>query len=179
MRYIYLIIASMFFVIGCKQEEINTENNNNISENSIMPSEKYNWGSYDLNNTFGELLFVPIYSSVYHQNDRTFHLTATLSIHNTDINSKITLLKIDYYDTNGKLVSEFINEKIILNPLQTKQFIIKETDITGGTAAKFVIMWAADKQVVKPFIEAVMISTSSQQGISFKTESRVISSIGY
>ncbi|MCB0745345.1 MAG: DUF3124 domain-containing protein, partial [Ignavibacteriae bacterium] len=60
-----------------------------------------------------------------------------------------------------------------------KQFIIKETDITGGTAAKFVIMWAADKQVVKPFIEAVMISTSSQQGISFKTESRVISSIGY
>jgi hypothetical protein len=76
-------------------------------------------------------------------------------------------------------VRSFIEDEFLLNPLQSKQFIIKQTDISGGTAAKFMIQWISAKKVAKPIVEAVMISTSSQQGISFKTESRVISSIGY
>ena len=106
-------------------------------------------------------------------------LASTLSIHNSDLYNPITILKINYYNTNGKLIRKFIDEKLILKPLQTKQFVIEESDKTGGTAAKFIVQWVAEKRVIKPVIESIMISTSSQQGISFKSESKIISSIGY
>jgi hypothetical protein len=154
-----------------------TENNTN--QYNLNHFEEYTWGSAESNNHFGEILFLPIYSSIYHQQDRTFELTSTLSIHNTDPNNPITILKVNYYNTNGKLVRKFIDEELILNPLETKQFVIEESDETGGTAAKFIVQWVAENLVIKPVIESIMISTSSQQGISFKSESKIISSIGY
>lgn len=141
--------------------------------------QEYSWANYDVNKICGEILFVPVYSSIYHQSNRTFDLTATLSIHNTDMNSQITLVKVDYFGTDGNLVKNFIYADLVLNPLQSKQFIIQESDKSGGTAAKFVIQWISSNKVIKPIVEAVMISTTSQQGISFKTESRIISSVGY
>jgi len=34
--------------------------------------------------------------------------------------------------------------------------------------------WVADKKVVKPFAESVMISTASTQGISFTSQGRIV-----
>ncbi len=166
-------------ITSCQMENNKPENKKQIAKNILLLSEEYSWENYRSDNAFGEVLYIPVYSSIYHQNDRTFDLTATLNIHNTDINSSITVARINYYNTNGELVRSFIEDEFLLNPLQSKQFIIKQTDISGGTAAKFMIQWISAKKVAKPIVEAVMISTSSQQGISFKTESRVISSIGY
>ena len=175
----YLLLLVSITITSCQRDNKTSENVKQLTENILPLSEEYNWGNSEVENVFGEVLYVPVYSSIYHQNDKTFDLTATLSIHNADINSGITVLKINYYDTNGELVRSFIDNNFRLSPLQSKQFIIKDTDISGGTAAKFVIQWISEKRVIKPVVEAVMISTSSQQGISFKTESRVISSIGY
>ena len=177
--YYYPFIILALLLNSCKSDGINSENQNNLSKNILPISEEYSWVNYNANNFFGEVLYVPVYSSIYHQNDRTFDLTATLSIHNVDINSNITVTKINYHNTNGEFVRSFIQDEFVLNPLQSKQFIVKQTDISGGIAAKFIIQWFSEKRVLKPIVEAVMISTSSQQGISFKTESRVISSIGY
>lgn len=178
MNYRYYLILVLILMISACSENNNSDEYGSALD-SIDHSTHYNWGSDETGVLFGEVLYVPVYSSIYHQNDKTFDLTATLSIHNVDINSNITITNINYYDTNGDFVRSFIKEQLVLTPLQSKQIIIKETDISGGTAAKFIIQWSAESKVLKPIIEAVMISTSAQQGISFKTESRVISSIGY
>lgn len=178
MNYRYYFVLLLILIISACSENNNSDEYGS-SIDSIDHSTHYNWGSGESAVLFGEVLYVPVYSSIYHQNDKTFDLTATLSIHNVDINSNLTISNINYYDTDGKFVRSFIKDKLVLNPLQSKQFIIKETDISGGTAAKFIIQWSAENKVLEPIIEAVMISTSAQQGISFKTESRVISSIGY
>lgn len=177
--FYYLLIVIAFVLSSCESENSSTEKQNNIPKKLTSNSEEYNWENYNFENFFGEVLYVPLYSSIYHQNDRVFDLTATLTIHNTDLNSPITILKIDYYDTKGNLVKRFINEDLDLATLESKQFVIEQSDISGGTGAKFIVQWYSKKQVVKPIIEAVMISTSSTQGISFKTESRILSSIGY
>lgn len=180
MKNIYfLLFLCIIFLISCQSEDKTSKKEKQLSENILPLSKAYSWENYKTENTFGEVLYLPVYSSIYHQSDRTFDLTATLSIHNADIISQITIKKIDYYNTNGELVRSFIKDEFVLNPLQSKQFIINQSDISGGTAAKFIIQWISEHNVIKPIVEAVMISTSSQQGISFKTESRVISSIGY
>ena len=176
---IFLLLLCVIILSSCQREDTTSGNEKQLSENILPLSKAYSWENYTTGSSFGEVLYLPVYSSIYHQSDRTFDLTATLSIHNTDINSQITVKNIDYYNTDGELVRSFINDEFVLKPLQSNQYIIKQTDISGGTAAKFIIQWVSTKKVTKPIVEAVMISTSSQQGISFKTESRVISSIGY
>jgi hypothetical protein len=173
----YLLLLLLY--IGCQNDSSNKKAEKELDSNLINHSKEYSWTNMEFSNPFGEILFLPVYSSVYHQTDRTFELASTLSIHNADLNNPINILKIDYYDTDGNLVRKFIKEKVQLQSLQSKQFVIEESDITGGTAAKFVVQWIAEKNVIKPVIETLMISTSSQQGISFKGESKIISSIGY
>ena len=175
----FLLIPAFIILISCQEESETPIIENQLTENILEHTETYSWEKYNTDNRFGEVLYIPVYSSIYHQSDMTFDLTATLSIDNTDLTSNITITKIDYYDTNGKFVRNFIENEIELSPLQTKQFIIKENDISGGTAAKFIIQWVSEIRVQKPVVEAIMISTSAQQGISFKTESKTISSIGY
>ena len=179
MKNMYYLLFIVLF-IGCQNDKPNEETeNNNTNQNVLNHFEEYSWGGAESEIQFGEILFIPVYSSIYHQQDRTFELTSTLSIHNSDPNNPITILKINYYNTDGKLIRKFLEAKLTLKPLQTKQFVIEESDKTGGTAAKFIVQWVAENRVIKPVIESIMISTASQQGISFKSESKIISSIGY
>lgn len=119
----------------------------------------------------GELIYVPVYSSVFNRvGDREYFLTATLSIHNIHLTKPIRLSEVNYYNTHGQRIRELVHDPISLGPLETKQFVIPRTDQTGGTGANFIVKWEAAHQTPSPVIEALMISTSSQQGISFVTQ---------
>ena len=54
--------------------------------------------------------------------------------------------------------------------MQTIEIVIDENDIEGGTGANFIFDWLATKSTHAPYFEAVMISTSGQQGLSFTTK---------
>ena len=123
----------------------------------------------------GELVYVPIYSSVFHQTAaREYLLTATLSIHNIDLTENIEISAVSYFDTEGGAVSEFLSEPAVLEPLSTRQFVVPQADRSGGTGANFLVKWESETEVTRPIIEAVMISTSGQQGISFITQGAVV-----
>lgn len=139
--------------------------------------DQINWDGYATTNSQGEVIYVPIYSSVYHQSGRTFDLTATLSIHNVDLDNNIRLIRVNYYNTDGRLIRKYIKEPISIRPFQTKQFVISSIDTTGGTGANFVVQWISDTQVTPPITEAVMIATAQGQGLSFSTTGKVIDSI--
>lgn len=116
----------------------------------------------------GQTVYVPVYSRVFFGDKaRTFELSVTLSIRNTDAKAPIKLTKVAYYDQNGKHVRDFLKKPVELKPWNSTRFFIKESDVTGGAEAFFIVVWQAATQVNPPIIEGVMISVRGQQGVSF------------
>lgn len=123
----------------------------------------------------GQSVYVPIYSHIYHgDKEKSFNLTATLSIRNTDPKQEITLLSVDYYGSDGVFLKGYLSGKVMLKQLASTRYIIQRRDKTGGSGANFIVRWTSDKPVNPPVIEAIMIGTQSQQGISFTSRGQVI-----
>lgn len=123
----------------------------------------------------GQAVYVPIYSEIpFAEAKKAVPLTATLSVRNTDRRNAITLKRVDYYDSSGRLVSAYLKASRALGPLSSAEFILKESDRRGGISASFIVEWTSESAVAPPVIEAVMIGTRSGQGISFATPSRVL-----
>ena len=127
------------------------------------------------NTSRGELIYVPIYSSIFYENGKsTLELAATLSIHNVNPDVKLTLVRADYYDTKGKLIKKYVDKPVILNPLETKNVVIDRADTAGGTGANFLVEWQAQEDVISPLVESVMINATSSLGIAFTTVGKVV-----
>jgi hypothetical protein len=123
----------------------------------------------------GQTVYVPIYSHIYSGvKGRPFDLAATLSIRNTNLKNPITLLAVKYYDSEGKLVEDYLKKSIQLNALVSTRYIITEAEKAGGSGANFIVVWTSEHRVNPPVIEAVMIGTHSGQGISFLSRGQAI-----
>jgi hypothetical protein len=124
----------------------------------------------------GQIIYVPAYSEVFYgTRDRTFQLGITLTIHNTDLEYPIIVQAVRYYDTDGVLVTNYVDQPVELDPLATIGFIVPENDQRGGFGANFIVEWGAEQPVHEPIVEAVMISTRGTQGISFISPGRILS----
>lgn len=125
-----------------------------------------------------QTVYVPVYSHIYADSrfkNKPFQLTAIVSIRNTDLNNALTLEKVDYYDSDGKLLIHYLNNVITIGPLASTRYIVPEEDKLGGSGAKFLVSWSSKTGISEPIIEGVMIGTKMQQGISFVTNSQVLS----
>ena len=122
----------------------------------------------------GQLVYVPAYSHVYHGNTKPHLLTITLSVRNTSLDSEIVVRSVNYYDTKGKRVRSYLKQPVRLPALGTTEVVVERRDASGGSGANFLVEWHAEKPVTEPIIEAVMIDTNSQQGISFVRRGSVI-----
>ena len=123
----------------------------------------------------GQTVYVPVYSHIYSgDREQPFYLAATLSIRNADLKHAIILTAVDYYDSDGKFLKHYLDKALSLNALVTKRYVVPESDKSGGSGAKFIIRWQSDQPVAEPLIESVMISTKTQQGISFTSRGRVL-----
>ena len=124
----------------------------------------------------GQTVYVPIYSHIYSGlKGNPFNLAATLSIRNTDLKHSITLVSVKFYDSEGKLVKEYLDNPAELKAMASTRFILTEGDTTGGSGANFLVKWQSRSKVNPPLIEGVMIGTRSGQGISFVSRGQVIS----
>lgn len=116
----------------------------------------------------GQTVYVPAYSSIFHgDKKRELELSITLSIRNTNIKNSIILIAVDYYDTKGNRIKIYVKKPQRIGPLESIQFIINESDLSGGAGANFIVRWSSEKKVNPPLIESIMIGTKGQQGISF------------
>lgn len=119
--------------------------------------------------------YLSIYSQIYSSKEkRTHSLTATVSVRNTNNQDSVYIEKVEYYDTSGALIRKYIDTPIYVAPMETIEIVISEDDLSGGTGANFLFHWKKKQRTPEPFFEAVMISTSGQQGISFTTQGRRI-----
>jgi hypothetical protein len=127
----------------------------------------------------GQTIYVPVYSHIYYENQKeVLYLSATLSIRNTDLSNPIIITSVRYYNTEGKLIKQYLERPVELSPLASTDFIVERTDTSGGSGANFIVEWIAEKDVSKPVVEAVMISAASNQGISFVSPGRIIKNHG-
>jgi len=115
----------------------------------------------------GQVVFVPSYSHVYHQEGRPFPLATTLSIHNTDDTQPLVVTSVEYYGTNGKRIRRYIEEPKQVGPLASLEFLVEERDVAGGSGAKFVVQWVAERRIHEPVVQTVMVGTAGGQGLSF------------
>lgn len=130
----------------------------------------------DLNIVTGQTVFVPAYSEIFFGSEsETLDLTTTLAIHNTDPENAIIINSVRYYNTEGELVRDFIDAPVQLNPLATTGFVIAAWEEAGGWGANFLVEWGAETPVYEPVVEAVMVSSRGNEGVSFISEGRVIS----
>ena len=125
----------------------------------------------------GQTVYVPAYSHIYHQNGIPILLTITLSVRNTSLDHELFVESVRYFDTGGKEVNSYLKKPLRLAPLATTEFLVEQDDTKGGSGANFVVQWVSDKAVTNPVVEAVMIDTNHQQGISFARNGTVIREI--
>lgn len=172
MYFVVLILSLSIFHCGENQKLYK------IQPIEALPDEYSLKDSHDI--FMGEIIYVPVYSSIYHIDDkRTMKLSATLSIHNTDLENRISILKINYHGLKGKLLKRYITEEPReLNPLETMNVVIEERDASGGTGANFIVEWISDKEVSTPVVETVMLTTAYSLGVSFLTSGKVIKRFG-
>lgn len=162
--YLFLLVATI--VWGCIEPD---PNENTYSEKVLETNEVA--GPLPRTYDYADTVYVPIYSDIYSRTKQTrFLLTATLSIRNTSFNDTLIVNTINYFDTQGSLVTEYLEEPFYLNPMASIDYVIDEEDDSGGSGANFIVIWSAKSDKVKPVIQAVMIATNGQQGVAFTTE---------
>jgi hypothetical protein len=128
----------------------------------------------------GQTVYVPVYSHIYQRNvnNPVMQLSATLSVRNTDLNDPLTLSSVRYYDSNGEFIRDCLETPIEIPPLATADYLIETEDDTGGIGANFIVEWVSETETAEPIIEALMITTTGNQGISFISPGRVIARQG-
>lgn len=122
----------------------------------------------------GQTIYVPSYSNIISESYRVV-LRGNLIIHNTDPNQSITIVRIDHYDTNGKLVEKYLTQPLELGPLAATRLTIKKLEQGDeGAGANFMVQWRAQDMVTEPIIESIMVGSLGTQGHSFSSQGRVI-----
>lgn len=169
MKYFLYLFLFGFVLTSCKQEQ---------EYSSIDPInwEKRMLNSFKPESTFenGET-YLSVYSEIYSLSEhRTHDLTATISLRNISPVDSVYIHSAIYYDTHGNRIRSYFENPIYLLPFETVEIVIDEADETGGTGGNFHFQWSKKLNVPAPLFEAVMISTSGQQGVSFVTVGKKI-----
>ena len=137
-----------------------------------------NWEGRTVTNLSSDSLetgttYLSVYSQIYSDTEhRTHDLTATISMRNTSGKDTVFVSRATYFDTHGELIRTYFDKPIFLAPMETVEIVIDERDKEGGTGANFIFDWQKSSTANEPLFEAVMISTSGSQGLSFSTQGK-------
>jgi hypothetical protein len=95
-------------------------------------------------------------------------------VRNTDRAEPVFLTAVRYHDSDGRLVRDELTHPLRLAPLAAAEFFVKESDTSGGSSASYLVDWQAAKPVSEPVIEAVMVGTAMNQGVSLTSPGRSV-----
>lgn len=164
MKKVALLITVVSVLFSCE-----TKQNNEPKPSSHLEAIK--WTGKVNDSLIEGSSYLSVYSQIYSTTEHKTHdLTATVSIRNTNRTDTIYINSADYFNTKGDLIRHYIKQPIFIKPMQTIEIVIDENDIEGGTGANFIFDWSVKKLTNVPYFEAIMISTSGQQGLSFTTK---------
>ncbi len=121
-------------------------------------------------------IYVPVYSHIYAKGGTPLLLETTLSIRNSDPEHSIIVTSINYYDTKGKRIDEYLDGRLELGPLESTEVLVKKHDIRGGSGANFMVTWKADMPVHLPVVQAIMVGGEGDLNVSFRSDGKPLTS---
>jgi hypothetical protein len=123
----------------------------------------------------GQTLYVPCYTSFIGGGGHSFEAKPTIFIHNTDQNNPINIVRMDFYDTNGKLVEKYLQQPRKLNANSASRINVKEL-LKGeeGSGAHFIIQWQAENKVVEPLVQTWFVGAVGTRGYAYTSPARII-----
>tara|TARA_R110002110_G_scaffold5970_1_gene30173 strand:- start:2303 stop:2815 length:513 start_codon:yes stop_codon:yes gene_type:complete len=161
-RSILLLILGLALASCNRNQEISSVNPTNWAKRAANESVLTSLES-------GET-YLSVYSQIYSQSEHKTHdLTVTVSMRNPSPVDTLYITKAEYFDNHGVSIRTYFDSPIYLAPMETAEIIIDERDKSGGTGGNFLFDWKIKPETNTPIFEAVMISTSGQQGLSFTT----------
>jgi hypothetical protein len=172
-----LLFLFVILFLGCdsdnkqQTEEFKKEiskRQNNVYEHFQATNEKID-GTFDK-----KKLYVPVYSHVYISENKYVRLSITLSIRNSDLTKDLYIESIDYYNTEGKLVKQYLSQPYILKPMSSIDYVVNLEDMSGGNGAKFLINTASKNKISNPIAQAIMINTLGNSNLSFVTQGYIL-----
>lgn len=123
----------------------------------------------------GQTIYLPVYSHVYQGSyDRQgkadkLLLSAMISIRNRDPKRAIRVSSARYYNTDGRLLREFVPQPRTIPPFGTLELFIERHDESGGSGANFAVVWDAESAVNPPALEAVHGALEGGRAVMFTT----------
>jgi hypothetical protein len=118
--------------------------------------------------------YLPVYSHMYISSENYMKLNISLSIRNTDLSEDLYIESIDYYNTEGKLVKNYISQPHILKPMGTVDFLVELDDMSGGNGAKFLVKFVNKSNVSKPIIQGIMSNIVGNNQVVFITDGQLL-----
>ena len=129
----------------------------------------------------GQTVYLPIYSSMLFGNlsrggvPSRVLLSAMISIRNTDASRTVRLTSVQYHDSTGKLLREYLQEPATIEPLGTREYFVELHDDSGGSGANFLMRWESDTPASPPLLEAIHANLDSARGVVFITQGVTVS----
>ncbi len=129
----------------------------------------------------GQTLYVPSQTSFMsgsHSGSHSFDAKPTVFFHNADQNNAINIVRIDFYNSDGKLVEKYLQQPLKINPNSATRIYVKER-LPGeeGAGAHFIIQWQADQKVVEPLVETWFVGASGTRGYAYTSPAKVIQEV--
>lgn len=118
--------------------------------------------------------YVPAYSHIYGGGGNPQLLEITLSIRNPDPQVPLRIHTVNYYDGDGNLVREYLQQPAAIGPMATASYLSPKHEKEGGSGANFVVVWSSERGDARPVIEAVMIGAGSGKQISFTSRGETL-----
>ena len=114
-----------------------------------------------------EQYYVPVYSSIYgHTGNDEFLLSATLSIRNIGFTDSLYISKIDYFDSEGKLLKKYFDSAVLLKPMASMEIVVASSEKKGGVGANFVVECVGNNILNEPLIQTIMTTGDLRVGFS-------------
>ena len=155
-----LYFAILTGMLGC--------NSTNEHRKAQYPNTSYHYVSID-KKSFNSIqqYYVAVYSSIYgHTGKNEFFLSATLSIRNIGFTDSLFISKIDYYDSEGKLLKNYLSSAVLLKPMASMEVVVTSSEEKGGAGANFVVECLANNLVNEPLIQTVMTTGDLRIGFT-------------
>lgn len=164
MRKVLFIIITLGIFTGCQSEKQRLS----IEETEHVFIEKDELPAFASTHK----IYVPAYSNLYYlDGGRKSYFTVVLSLRNTSFEDSIYFTKVEYYNSRGNLIKEYLEKPLVLRPMESIEYIVEQDDDSGGAGANFIVEYKANALMRnKPIVEAIMMGSISHYGYSFKSE---------
>ncbi len=167
MKIVYLILV-IIVLFGCRVEPESNELTEQYLNSIDWRNRSIDISGMDSLESGKSYLSVNsvIYSSTQHS---IRNLTVTVSLRNTDEYDTIYMGRVDFFDTDGRLLKKYTSSPVFLKPMETIEIVISQNDPTGGSGGNFIFEWKTPPGATEPVFESVMLSVMGNNAFAYAT----------